>query len=176
MAPVTIDVFNSARPTVIAILFCPDAANAKKATMTRDDALVTFPGTVTHCNKAATSVKMAWTSVEEISHARRLAEWWWARRPNTKLPTQKLLECQSRLQLSRKGRKFSYNTRDATTFPSILDFNFLLLTVYTARNRKLPTAIFSPVRVVLVSHAIRLTGLFGRKHVVIDEGNYVQDA
>jgi hypothetical protein len=59
MAPVTIDVFSSAKPTVIAILFCPDDANANKETMTRDDALVTFPGTVTHCNKAATSIKMA---------------------------------------------------------------------------------------------------------------------
>jgi hypothetical protein len=59
MAPVTIDVFSSAKPTVIAMLFCPDAAKASKATMTRDDALVTFPGTVTHCKKAATSVKMA---------------------------------------------------------------------------------------------------------------------
>jgi hypothetical protein len=59
LAPVTIDVFSSARPTVIAMLFCPDAAKANKATMTRDDALVTFSGTVTHCNKAAMSVKMA---------------------------------------------------------------------------------------------------------------------
>jgi hypothetical protein len=75
MAPVTIEVFSSARPTVIAMLSCPDAAKANKATMTRDDALVTFPGTVTHCNKAVTSVRVAWTSVEEISYARRRAEW-----------------------------------------------------------------------------------------------------
>jgi hypothetical protein len=75
MAPVTIEVFSSARPAVIAMLSCPDAAKANKATMTRDDALVTFPGTVTHCNKAVTSVRVAWTSVEEISYARRRAEW-----------------------------------------------------------------------------------------------------
>lgn len=98
IAPVTIDVFSSGKPTVTAMLFCPDAANANKATITSADILVTSPGTVTHCNKAAASVKMAWMSVEEMSHARRRAEECWARRPNVKLPIQKLfaLRCQSR--------------------------------------------------------------------------------
>ena len=74
MAPVTIDVFSSGNPTDTAMLFCPDAANANKATITNADILVTSPDTETHCNKAAASVKMACMSVEEISHARRRAE------------------------------------------------------------------------------------------------------
>ena len=74
MAPVTIDVSSSGRPTVTAMLFCPDAANASNATITSADILVTSPGMVIHCNKAAASVGMAWISVEEISHARRRAE------------------------------------------------------------------------------------------------------
>jgi hypothetical protein len=59
MAPVTIDVFSSGRPTVTAMLFCPDAANANRAMIISADMLVISPGAVAHCNKAATSVRMA---------------------------------------------------------------------------------------------------------------------
>jgi hypothetical protein len=65
---------------------------------------------------------------------------------------------------------------DTTTFPSILETKFLLLTVYTAGNRKLPTTIFSSIRVLIVLHAIRLTGLFCCKDVVTDKGDHIKDA
>ena len=74
MAPVTLDVFSSARPTVTAILFCPDAANASRATIVNADMVKISSGDVIHCSKAATSIKMAWKSVDESSHARRRAE------------------------------------------------------------------------------------------------------
>jgi hypothetical protein len=47
-----------------------------------------------------------------------------------------------------------------------------LLKVYTARKRMLPKTTFSLMRVLTVSHPVRLTSLFGRKHVVIDKGDH----
>jgi len=70
-----------------------------------------------------------------------------------------------------EGAIDTYNSKDTTTFCSILDFSVLLLKVYTARNRMLPKTKFSLMR-VSVSHAVRLTSLFGRKHVVIDKGDH----
>lgn len=63
----------------------------------------------------------------------------------------------------------AYKTKETTTFDSILDFSFLLLKVYTTKKRMLPKTIFSSMRVLIVSHAVLLTGLFGRKHVVVDK-------
>jgi len=80
----------------------------------------------------------------------------------------------SEIDKSWLGPISSHNTRDTTTFCSILDFKFLLLKVYTARKRRLPKTIFSLTMVLLV--LIRLTGLFGRKHVITDKGHHVQDA
>jgi len=59
MAPVTIDVFNSAKPTVIAMLVCPDAAKANSATIASAGIPVISLGAVIHCNNAAASVRMA---------------------------------------------------------------------------------------------------------------------
>jgi hypothetical protein len=71
-----------------------------------------------------------------------------------------------------EGAIDTYNSKDTTTFCSILDFSVLLLKVYTARKRMLPKSTISLMRVLIVSHAVRLTSLFGRKHVVIDKGDH----
>lgn len=59
IAPVTMDVFSSARPTVTAMLLCPDAANANRATIISAGTLVISPAAVTDCNEAAESTRIA---------------------------------------------------------------------------------------------------------------------
>lgn len=76
IAPVTIIVFSSARPTVAAILVCPDAAKARSATTMRADTLVTFFGVEVQLNKLAIRIKAVWIRLVESNHARFFGRDW----------------------------------------------------------------------------------------------------
>lgn len=90
IAPVTMAVFSSAKPTVTARLVCPAAARDSNATITKANKLSLSPGTSKVCNRAAIRIRIACTKVLKSNQLRFLARARWASCANVKLPTQNL--------------------------------------------------------------------------------------
>jgi hypothetical protein len=83
-------VFSSAKPTVTAILVCPDAANARSATTIIAGILVTSFGVEAQLSRLTVRIRPVCIRLVEINHARFLGRDWCANRPKMKLPMQKL--------------------------------------------------------------------------------------
>ena len=127
MAPVTIVVFRSARPTVTAMLVCPDAVKASSATTVRADAMVmSFEVEVQH-NRLAVRIKAVCIKFVENNHARFFGRDWCANRPKAKLPMQSLCTHQYRRGnwWFVKEASLTYESREMITFCSIFDRRFL---------------------------------------------------
>lgn len=92
-------VFSSAKPTVTAILVCPDAAKAKSATAIKAGAVETFLEVEIQLNRLATRMEAVCIKLEESNHPRFFGRDWRAKRPKTKLPMQKL--CTNQLRRSK---------------------------------------------------------------------------
>lgn len=70
IAPVTIVVFRSAKPTVTAMLVCPDAAKASRATIIKAEALVISADGEAQRNRHDAKIRIAWMRVVESSQRR----------------------------------------------------------------------------------------------------------
>lgn len=89
IAPVTIVVFSSANPTVVARLICPEAAHERSATIVRARTLPVSLG-LRICNDAAAKINAACTAVVNSSQLRFRTRARCARLAKTRLPAQNL--------------------------------------------------------------------------------------